>query len=175
MICDTCSFVTDRLLVKEWHSLSAGDWVDQDLAQAVSALLTPAVTQSLPEGWQGEYTIERATKWIEERDRTGTTLLVLERSSKAPIGLLILFESDNEPMGRCVRLGYLLSKSAWGQGLASELVRGFVDWCRAVEIASIVGGIERDNIPSQRVLEKNGFVIQPTAEDNRELFFKLRL
>lgn len=66
-------------------------------------------------------------------------------------------------------------QSAWGQGLASELVRGFVDWCRTVKIAALVGGVERDNIPSQRVLEKNGFVIQPTAEDHGELFFKLRL
>lgn len=54
-------------------------------------------------------------------------------------------------------------------------MRGFVDWCRTVKIAALVGGVERDNIPSQRVLEKNGFVIQPTAEDHGELFFKLRL
>jgi ribosomal-protein-alanine N-acetyltransferase len=174
MICRTCSFVTDRLIAREWHSLSADDWVGQDLAVVVRTMLTPHVTQSLPEGWKGDYTTGRATTWIKERDREGATLLVLDRSSRVPIGLMILFESDDEQPGRTVRLGYLLSASAWGQGLASELVRGFVDWCRTVKIAALVGGVERDNIPSQRALEKNRIVIQPTAEDHGELFFKLR-
>lgn len=88
---------------------------------------------------------------------------------------MILFESDDEKSGSVVRLGYLLSESAWGQGLASELVRGFVDWCGTVEIAAILGGVERDNTASQRVLTKNGFMSQPTAEDHGDLVFELRL
>lgn len=138
-------------------------------------MLTPSVTQSLPEAWQGAYTTERANEWIDERDREGATLLVLERSSRTPVGLMILFESDDEQIDRTIRLGYLLSESAWGQGLASELVQGFVKWCRTVEIVLIIGGVERDNIPSQRVLEKNGFVSQGSADDHPELFFMLQL
>jgi len=86
-----------------------------------------------------------------------------------------LFESDDEKSGSVVRHGYLLSESAWGQGLASELVRGFVDWCRTVEIEAILGGVERDDIASQRVLMKNGFISQPTADDHGDLVFELRL
>ena len=91
----------------EWHSYSADRLADQDLAQVVFVLLTPSVTQSLPERWQGEYTTERASQWIEERDNEGTTLLVLERSSGTPIGLIILFENNDDPRGRTIRLGYL--------------------------------------------------------------------
>jgi RimJ/RimL family protein N-acetyltransferase len=138
-------------------------------------MLTARVTQSLPDGWQGDYTIERANEWIRERDREGATLIVLERSSRTPVGMMILFESDDEKLGRTVRLGYLLSETAWGQGLASELVQGFVGWCRKAEIASIMGGVERDNVPSQRVLQKNGFVYQPSTDDTVELFFELQL
>lgn len=175
MICKTCRFGTERLLVGEWHSLSADDGIDQELAQIVIAMLTPSVTRSLPPGWQGKYTIERAIEWIAERDREGATLLVLERSSRTPVGLMILFEDVDANLGQTVRLGYLLSESAWGGGIATELVQGFVEWCRTVEIASIVGGVERDNIPSQRVLEKSGFVSQPGADDEAELFFERRL
>ena len=138
-------------------------------------MLTPTVTQALPESWQGNYTLDRATTWIEERDQEGTILLVLDRSSRTPVGLMILFEGENEHAGRTIRLGYLLSESAWGQGLASELVEGFVDWCKSVEIASVIGGVERDNFPSQRVLEKNGFVRLPTIEEHGDLLFELRL
>jgi RimJ/RimL family protein N-acetyltransferase len=126
-------------------------------------------------GWQGAYTIERAAKWIEERDREGATLLVVDRSSRTPVGMMILFESDDEHVGRTVRLGYLLIDSEWGKGLASELVRGFVEWCRTTNIVSIVGGVERDNVPSQRVLEKNGFICDPVVGDAAELFFELRV
>lgn len=175
LIFRACRFVTERLPVGEWHSLSADDWAHQELADVISTTLTPRVTQSLPEGWQGAYTIERASEWIQERDREGATLLVVERSSRVPIGLMILFESYDEKSGSAVRLGYLLSEPAWGQGFASELVRGFVDWCRMVEIAIILGGVERDNLASQRVLTKNGFMSQPTAEDHGELIFELRL
>ena len=174
-VCRTCSFTSGRLFVKEWHSFSEEVWGDQHLAQVVSTMLTPTVTQALPESWQGKYTIDRATTWIEERDQEGATLLVLDRSSRTPVGLMILFEDEDQHPGRTIRLGYLLSESAWGQGLANELVEGFVDWCRSVEIASVIGGVERDNLPSQRVLEKNGFVRLPTIEEHGDLLFELRL
>jgi len=163
------------MLVKEWHSLSAGDSRAEDLASVVRAILTPPVTQSLPECWQGEYTVERASEWIEERDQEGATLLVMDRSSGVPIGLMILFESDDEQLGRCVRVGYLLAEPVWGRGLASELLNGFVDWCRTVDISSILGGVERDNIASQRVLAKNGFEVLPTAKEHGDLLYVLQL
>lgn len=138
-------------------------------------MLTASITQSLPDGWRGDYTIERANEWIRERDREGVTLLVLERTSRTPVGMMILFESNDEKLGRTVRLGYLLYETAWGQGLASELVQGFVGWCRKAEITSIVGGVERDNVASQRVLQKNGFVCRASPDDTVELFFELQL
>lgn len=175
MITKTCRFVTKRLLVAEWHSLSANDWVPKVLAQVVSTILTPSVTQSLPEGWQGTYTVERAAEWIQERDQEGATLLVVEQSTRVPIGMMILFESNGEELGHTVRLGYLLSESTWGRGIVTELVQGFIGWCRGEAISSIVGGVEHDNIPSQRVLEKSGFICDSSNGDAGELFFELRL
>lgn len=141
----------------------------------VRAVLTPQVTRSLPPTWQGAYTEARARDWIEDRDSEGPTLLVVERSSGGPVGLMILYEEDPETEGVKVRLGYVLAESAWGRGLGSELVRGFVEWCRAAGVASIVGGVERENIPSRRVLEKNGFVRTPTTEGEATEEFELRL
>ncbi len=69
----------------------------------------------------------------------------------------------------------MLAESAWGRGLASELVQGFADWCRQVGVASIVGVVARDNPSSRRVLERNGFVYDPSTEGEAEQFFELRL
>lgn len=111
MVLTNCEFETERLLVKEWHSLSVDDWHPGDLANAVVALLTEPVTRSLPAAWQGEYTAERARSWIDDREREGTTLLVIDRSVPEVVGLVILLETQSEKLGgKEVRLGYLLSE-----------------------------------------------------------------
>ena len=160
MICRACAFETERLLVKEWHTLSFHDWQQQELANVVATVLTEPVTRSLPPSWQGRYTVERAREWIAERDAEGVTLLVIDKTTQQAVGLMILFETDAEDSRDSieVRLGYLLSEPAWGKGLASELVSGFVNWCREhVSISSIAGGVARENSASRRILEKNGF------------------
>ena len=180
MNCAGCRFVTERLLVEEWHSLSGDDREDGSLARVVASILTEPVTRSLPTPWQGAYTEERAAGWIAERDRESTNLLAVDRSSGAPAGLVILFEtaSDDTPGSTEVRLGYMLAESAWGQGLASELVAGLLGWCREVpNLAAIVGGVEPNNLASCRVLEKNGFAAdETTGEANPvELLYRLKL
>jgi len=169
------SYSTQRLLVREWHSLVPEEWIQQDLEVVVKNILTTQVTRSLPPVWQGIYSHDRARDWVLERDDEGVTLLAVEKISRKPIGLIILFETDNGPGGSELRLGYMLAESAWGKGLASEFISGFVEWCRNNEIASVTSGVERDNIASRRVLEKNGFVCEPSTKKATELLFVLHL
>lgn len=176
MLCKSCCFETERLLIKEWHSLAAGEWIAQDLAIIVQSMLTPSVTQSLPEPWQGEYTLARAREWVRERDEEGTMLLVIDRASRKAAGLVILFEIEHEETSSIeLRLGYLLAESAWGKGFATELIRGLIAWCQSAGIGSIVGGVARENVASKRVLEKNGFACIPETESAAEQLFELRL
>jgi len=168
MVLRACTFETDRLLVKEWYSLSPSDWQQEDLAEVVATILTEPVTRSLPPSWQGSYSIDRAREWIKGRDKEGTTLLVVDKLTHQAVGLMILFEMKAEEGngGADVRLGYLLSEDTWGRGIASELVNGFVGWCRGQEsISSIAGGVAHDNLASKRVLEKNGFQLVRSGDD----------
>ena len=167
-------------MVGEWNSLLLPDRQQGSLAQLVATMLTEPVTRTLPTAWQGNFTLSRAREWIRERDQEGTTLLVIDKSTKEPVGLVILIEVDAEDAidGIEVRLGYLLSEPAWGKGLATELVRGFVGWCRTQEsIATLAGGVDADHPASMRVLEKNGFrpveADTRTAQDHR--LYRLRL
>ena len=179
MICDACSFNTDRLTVFEWHSRADLSRSEQDLARVVTAIMTEPVTRSLPPGWQGPYDLDRAEAWIAERDQEGPTLLVVERATGEAVGLVILFEfASDEPAGVDVRLGYMLAESAWGRGLASELIAGFVEWCRSSgQIRSLAGGVASDNPASARVLEKNGFrpMDNTDVHPEGEQIFELRL
>ncbi|MBT5875331.1 MAG: GNAT family N-acetyltransferase [Candidatus Latescibacteria bacterium] len=170
-----CRFSTDRLLVGEWHSLDCDAWKQLDLAVVVRDMLTERVTHTLPTAWQGTYTLDRARAWIEERDDEGMTLLAVEKVSRRPIGLIILFESGSSTARTDLRLGYLLAESAWGKGLASELIGGFVAWCGSNGVGSLAGGVEPENIASRRVLEKCGFVLDATSESSEEQIFVLSL
>ena len=163
-----CEFETQRLLVKEWHSLAPGEWQQENLADVVAAIITEPVTRSLPPAWQGSYSIVRACEWIDGRDKEGITLLVIGKSTRGAVGLMILFEMEaEEGKGQVdVRLGYLLSEASWGKGIASELVKGFVGWCsQQGSISSIAGGVAHDNPASKRVLEKKGFQLVERGDD----------
>ena len=93
---------------------------------------------------------------------------------------MILLETQAEEHNgdREVRLGYLLAEDAWGQGIASELVSGFVGWCREqTSVSSIAGGVALDNPASRRVMQKNGFeLVQRDGEIAQdEQLYRLRL
>jgi ribosomal-protein-alanine N-acetyltransferase len=180
MICDTCAFETDRLSVREWHAVGCEDRSGRDLANLLVSLMTEPVTRALPEPWRGAYTLDRAAGWIGERDSEGPTLLVVERATGQAVGLMLLFEAAAEDGGGGVdiRLGYLLAEPAWGRGLASELLGGFVGWCRTrALIRSLAGGVARDNVASARVLVKSGFSPAATGHGDADAdrLFELKL
>ena len=169
MFCKRCGYETDRLRVGEWHSLGSGHG---DLSAVTAEMLSPAVTRELPVEWQGAYSVERARRWIRERDAEGPTLLVVEKASGKAVGLVILFEGEEEDGSLEVRLGYLLAEQAWGKGLATEVVSGFVRWCRAqTAISSVAAGVSEDNPASIRVLEKAGFVSSEEESEKGQLTY----
>lgn len=175
-MCAACAYTTDRLTVGPWPALAA-EGNGADLASTVAAILTPAVTASLPDEWQGPFGPERARRWIEQRDGEGATLLARDRRSGQAIGLLVLHEiADATAAVVDVRLGYLVAESAWGQGYGRELVAGFVGWCRGQPaIRSLAGGVEAGNVASIRILEACGFVPEPGAADGDSLVYRLDL
>ena len=152
-----CSYETPRLRVSEWSS-GTRRLRSFDLPSFVAQLLTPNVTAALPESWRGPYSRTRAAAWIEARDLEGATLLVEDRTSGDPIGLVLLHDSPEAAgHGRDLRLGYLIAESHWGCGYATELLRGFVGWARTAPHRRIVAGVASGHAASIRVLEKSGF------------------
>ena len=169
-----CTFSTDRLVVGDWHDLS--DRYELDLIETVSRVLTRTTTTALPPSWRGDFDEERARQWVAARDAESPTVLVIEPETGHAVGLLILFEvAGQDDAGRVdVRLGYVVAESAWGRGLASELVGGLVDWARSEPtIGSISGGVAQGNEASARVLRKNGF--KPSDTHDGEQIYELPL
>jgi len=158
------SFETDRLEIAEWHDQAERVGADTSLPRIVIGLLTPKVTEPLPEQWHGSYTETRATQWIRDRDREGTQLLVVAKESGDPVGLVLVHEEVQSPaMPTSIRVGYLVSEALWGNGFASEILQGLVEWAATRGYHSIIAGVADTNLPSIRVLEKCGFARVETA------------
>jgi ribosomal-protein-alanine N-acetyltransferase len=57
-----------------------------------------------------------------------------------------------------VELGYRVQPAWRGQGLATELAQGLLEWARSQGVARCLASTVPDNLPSQAVLAKLGFV-----------------
>jgi RimJ/RimL family protein N-acetyltransferase len=57
-----------------------------------------------------------------------------------------------------VEIGYGIAPEWQGQGIATTAVERLIAIARAAGARRLVAGTDPDNVPSQRVLEKNGFV-----------------
>ena len=166
---DRCGFETKRLRCGTW--VEEAERIGSDLAQTVADLLTRRTTVGLPAAWHGEFTVERASAWIAERETDSTTLLITEKTTRQPIGLVILGDIPLDRANLDVRVGYLLGENSWGQGFGTEVVTGLVEWAREQPaIATLTGGVDSSNRASIRVLERSGFQLIGEGDRDSMLF-----
>ena len=167
------SFDTDRLSVGPRSMFSASAMAD--LPTAVSEMLNSSPDDWLPPGWAGDFDTDRATRWISEIEAEAELLVAMDRDSSQVAGVLILFIDLNaNTPDRMVRIGYLISPRLRGKGIATELVRGLVNWCRdSGDRYSITAGTHPGNIASARVLEKCGF--SETSSTGNETIYSIDL
>jgi len=77
-----------------------------------------------------------------------------------------------EPIDGDAEIGYGTDLEFQNQGYMTEAVQGLVDWGRKRDdLRGIVAETFKDNIPSQRVLERAGFVKLGDAKSEEDGFF----
>lgn len=159
---------TDRLTVRALTNLAEAP---SDLASDTLALFSPEVQATLPEHWPPVTDATGARQWLQDRLDEAWLLEVRMSSDTTLVGFLLIHPSIVVEIGTTWHLGYLLGDAYWGQGLASELVAGLVNWCQQNgQVASLRAGVASDHPASARVLTKNGFSEvqrQDTPEDVR--------
>jgi RimJ/RimL family protein N-acetyltransferase len=86
--------------------------------------------------------------------------IVVERHTGEVIGRAGLW---NEAGGPGLELGWLIRKSSWGRGFATEASRAALDWTWAhVDADRVISVIHADNLPSIRIAEKLGMSLERT-------------
>ncbi|RJF36678.1 GNAT family N-acetyltransferase [Pseudoalteromonas gelatinilytica] len=162
------SFTTKRLNVIEIDA-SSSMVEHHQLTIALPTILTPAVVANLPGYFQGIDSVSAAEKWLANM-LNECRLLMLQSKQQEVVGLLFIYSEKHD-----AHIGYLLAEEYWGQGLAFELLQGFINLARASsQLHKLIAGVDESNTPSINLLKKLAFEEQATKE-NGMLFFQLYL
>ena len=82
---------------------------------------------------------------------------VIHKDTNTLIGICGLLNEDIGTNEIKTELGYRLAKEFWGKGLGTEAARAVRDYAfTTLDLDEIVSCIDKENIPSIRVAEKNG-------------------
>jgi [ribosomal protein S5]-alanine N-acetyltransferase len=89
---------------------------------------------------------------------------IIEKTSQEQIGVFMLKPSSR--YGRQIELGYSFLKSFWGKGFATESVDGALHYAfENLGLLQVIAIAQIENIASQKVLQKSGFVLSKTLEE----------
>ncbi len=147
------NFSTQRLNVTELSSDTTFDFIEA-LTTEIPQILTPPVVENLPPDFHGIEDYEEATKWLSIMRHESRIWVIQERVLNSFIGFLFGFIDQPST----VHIGYLLTESKWGQGLASELLAEFIHQANINENwTRLIGGVTTNNTNSAKLLMKLGF------------------
>lgn len=113
---------------------------------------------------QRAVTFLAACKQMEEQG-SGARLAIEMKASGSFVGWCAGFSwtTDHRSLG----IGYCLSESAWGQGVATEAVHALLGWAfGALDLNRVEARLDTRNLASSRVLEKLGFSREGTLRED---------
>ncbi|OBY24432.1 GNAT family N-acetyltransferase [Leisingera sp. JC1] len=143
---------TGRLRAAPWQDLTAAE---------LAGLFAPKVVQWLPDGFQAQGSDQSRREFLAAVSQQAEVAALCNAAGEG-VGLIILSFPEE---GSSIRnLGYLFAESAWGQGLASELIGGLQAHFRGSGV-TLSGGVMQENAASARVLQKSGFTPEPAGAE----------
>ncbi len=160
-------FKTTRLSVLERSSEIEQNELSEILERVPELLSTPVV-EYLPPYFQGIKSQSDAQLWFERMVSESRLFVVRHNDLDLIIGFIFAsIENDHD-----AHIGYLLGEAYWGQGLASELLKGFIAQAnKEKKWTKLVGGMDSSNIASSRLLVKLGFAKQHEPHDGSQVVF----
>lgn len=151
---------TPRLLLRSWKETDLNDFYEYASVDGVGEMA----------GWKHHESIAE-TKNILHNFMTEKDVLALElKSNGKVIGSLGIHSSwaNNDKKYSYLKIkeiGYVLSKTYWGQGLMPEAVRAIIDYCfNVLGLDALTIGHFVENFQSKRVIEKMGFTYVKQGE-----------
>ncbi|HSZ87398.1 MAG TPA: GNAT family N-acetyltransferase [Puia sp.] len=162
-------FETARLLVRQYNLDDAENFylLNSD-ADVMKYIRTPKTRQ------QAFQFLQENIQYYNEFPVYGRWALI-EKLNQQFIGSFMLRPST--AVNDKIELGYAMFKNHWGKGYATESVKGGLDFAfRHLLLPDVIAITQTENISSQKVLLKCGFIQHENINDNGRMvnFFSIQ-
>jgi len=155
------SFIeSPRLRIRLVESADIADLLEVNGDEEVTRFLPYAAWRSLDDGeaWLARMNGLNAAG-------TGLQFVIVEKASGRAIGTLLLFRHD-EASARA-EIGYVMGRAQWGRGLTHEALTALIGYAfGAGGLNRIEANVDPDNVASNRLLLKLGFVLEGRLREN---------
>lgn len=160
---------TNRLIMRPWTMHDADALYKYASDRSVSE----------PAQWPCHDSVEMSLKVIEEFFIPFKSNAIILKTTKEPIGCIGLVPQGCENYNVAVNereIGYWLGCPYWGQGLMTEALKAMTEYYhKSTHLKSLLITTRTNNVASQRVAEKCGFVFIGEYETDGELGKAYRL
>jgi [ribosomal protein S5]-alanine N-acetyltransferase len=139
----------------------------EDAAEMLAYLSDEEVSRFI--GWRLMHTLEDTRGHIGTllaREEAGTHLYaaVVLKATGVVIGNAMLFNMDDE--AGHAEIGYVFDKGYWGQGYGTECVALVDNFAfGTLQLRKLYACVNAANLPSARILEKNGYMLEGVLSD----------
>ena len=153
MSSDTVVFMSERLVCRRWQ--------DNDFRDVLGLYSDPLAMKFVDDG--SPLSEPDCHKWFKITSQNysargyGMLKLSLRESPGSFIGCIGLVHPNKQVLPE---LKYALIPEVWGRGYATEAVSALLEYARSMlSLGRMIATVHPHNQPSQRVLEKCGFVV----------------
>ncbi len=140
------------------------NWDINDLSSLVKYANNPLIAANLTDKFPHPYTEENGKAFISFASQHDTHhVFAIDINGEACGGIGIHPQSDIQRLN--AELGYWLAEPFWGKGIISKAIPMLIDFTFSnLPVTRIFARPFARNIASQKVLEKNGFVLEARIE-----------
>lgn len=141
-------------------------WNENDTNSLVANANNFNIARFLTDGFPHPYTEQNARDFIAMATKDDPVhIFAIEVEGKAVGGIGIHPQSDI--MKKNAELGYWLGETYWGKGIITAAIKQMVDFAfNTYDITRIYARPFGNNVASQKVLQKAGFILEARIEKN---------
>jgi ribosomal-protein-alanine N-acetyltransferase len=164
---DTIVFETERLLIRPYTMDDLHHFFKLNGDEDVMRYIRPAQNLQLTKEFLKKIIADYA-----KLPGKGRWAIFLKEDNRF-VGSFAIIPIENTDQ---LQIGYALAKEDWGKGYASESVRGGMQYAfNKLALTEIAAITFPENVPSQKILLKNGFVFDKIfTEEEKELNLFIR-
>lgn len=152
---------TDRLVLRMWRK--------KDAPQLYEYAKNPNVGPKA--GWKPHESIAESKMIISSIFLVNMCWAIVEKRTGRVIGSIGLEEDKFRPNVKSKELGYSLAESCWGKGIMTETAKCIITYSfEALKLDVLMIRTGNENLRSQRVIEKCGFLYEGTLRRTYRIY-----